>query len=62
MNNTGGPVDVWHVDDIDISELDTAMPGYLFYPGTIDSDRLTLIQTDIGSDTPIVFPDEVEQG
>ncbi|WP_245556895.1 hypothetical protein [Jongsikchunia kroppenstedtii] len=47
MNGTGGPVDVWQVDGIDVSELLTSAHGYGFFPDTIDPGQLTLIETDI---------------
>lgn len=47
MNNTGGPVDVWQVDDVDDAELVVSPQGYFYYPGIIGRERLTLIQKDI---------------
>lgn len=32
MNNTGGPVDVWRVDDVDVAQLLTSVQGYRFFP------------------------------
>jgi hypothetical protein len=47
MNNTGGPVDVWAVDDVDEDDLVRSPTGLLYLPATIPADRLTLLRTDI---------------
>ncbi|GAA1482872.1 hypothetical protein GCM10009624_33120 [Gordonia sinesedis] len=47
MNNTGGPVDVWRVEGVDVAALRTSPNGYLFHAGTIAPARLALVQTDI---------------
>jgi len=63
MNNTGGPVDVWQVDCIDVSELLTSAHGYQYFPGTIHPDQLTLIKTDIPAvDVPNTPRDAVQKG
>lgn len=49
MNNTGGPVDVWRVEDVDPEDLITSRQGYSLYEGVIDPDRITLIQARICS-------------
>jgi hypothetical protein len=45
MNNTGGPVDVWQVDGIDVGQLLDAGSGYLYLPRLVDaaSVRLTVL-------------------
>lgn len=47
MNNTGGPVDVWRVDNIDTTQLATSMEGHRFYPGPIGPTHLTLVEMDV---------------
>lgn len=47
MNNTGGDVDVWAVDGVGEDDLHDSPNGYLYVPGAIPADRLTLIATDI---------------
>jgi hypothetical protein len=44
MNNTGGPVDVWQVHGIDAATLVTSPEGFLYFPGVISADRLTLVE------------------
>jgi hypothetical protein len=60
MNNTGGPVDVWQVDNVDVAEMRTSMQRYSFYAGTISPDLLTLVQTDILAGEALVFPEPQE--
>ena len=45
LNNTGGPVDVWQVDGIEVDELIDAGSGYLFLPRPVPSAlvRLTVL-------------------
>jgi hypothetical protein len=43
LNNTGGPVDVWAIDDIDQSRLVEAGSGFSYLPSRISPERLTLI-------------------
>ncbi|MFF5076475.1 hypothetical protein ACFY36_05450 [Actinoplanes sp. NPDC000266] len=43
LNNTGGPVDVWAVDDVDPSQLLTSPEGYAYFPGRIPPSRLALV-------------------
>lgn len=46
MNNTGGPVDVWSVDDVDVDSLiDTS--GYHYLSERIPVARLTLLRRDL---------------
>ena len=47
MNNTGGPVDLWAVANVDREALVESPEGYLFVPGTIEPHRLTLLRADI---------------
>lgn len=47
MNNTGGPVDVWAVDGVDEDRLVDNGSGYLYLPGAISNDVLTLVRTDV---------------
>jgi len=47
MNNTGGTVDVWAVEDIDELMLVESPEGYLYLPATIPPSQLTLIRADI---------------
>ncbi len=44
MNNTGGPVDVWRVHDIDVADLVTSRHGYRLVPGKIAAARLILVE------------------
>ncbi|MGY1846544.1 MULTISPECIES: hypothetical protein [unclassified Blastococcus] len=47
MNNTGGPVDVWAVEDVDPADLLTSGEGYEYFPGVIPPERLRLVRTDV---------------
>ena len=47
MNNTGGPVDVWRVSNIDPEEFVTSPEGYSYVPGAIAASQLVLTDTDI---------------
>ncbi|MFN0282275.1 MAG: hypothetical protein ACKVZ6_09925 [Kineosporiaceae bacterium] len=47
MNNTGGPVDVWAVAGVDPLRLEDNGTGYLYVPGTVAADRLTLVREDL---------------
>jgi hypothetical protein len=47
MNNTGGPVDVWQVDGVDADRMLDNGNGYLYLPGRIPADRITLVQRDL---------------
>jgi len=44
MNNTGGPVDVWAVDGIDVELLLTTGTGYQYLPARIPADQLALVE------------------
>jgi hypothetical protein len=52
MNNTGGPVDVWAVHDVDEADLVQSPQGYLYLPGVIPPDRLRLVRKDVPPTTP----------
>jgi hypothetical protein len=45
--DTGGPVDVWAVDDVDEAQLLTSPEGYQYLPQRISPDRPTLVRRDI---------------
>jgi hypothetical protein len=47
MNNTGGAVDVWAVDDIDAALLLDNGSGYFYVLGTIPRESLTLLHRDL---------------
>jgi hypothetical protein len=51
MNNTGGPVDIWAIDNVDASELVDAGSGYFYMPGIIPRDRITLTEQDLSGAT-----------
>jgi hypothetical protein len=46
---TGGPVDVWAVDDVAEVRLVTSREGYEYLPERISPDRLPLVRRDIGT-------------
>jgi hypothetical protein len=43
LNNTGGPVDVWAIDDVDQSHLVETSSGFTYLPSRISPERLTLL-------------------
>jgi hypothetical protein len=47
MNNTGGPVDVWAVDDVDEDDLVESPEGFCYLPFKIAANRLTLVREEI---------------
>jgi hypothetical protein len=47
INNTGGPVDVWAIEDVDESALVVSGEGFSYIPGCIPADKLTLEQRDL---------------
>lgn len=47
MNNTGGPVDVWQVDDVELAEMVGNGNGYFYLPGAIPAHRVRLVQRDL---------------
>jgi hypothetical protein len=54
MNNTGGPVDVWSVTDIDEQQLITTGSGFRYFPARIPRNQVTL--ADWPSDKPAPPP------
>ncbi|HET6296512.1 MAG TPA: hypothetical protein VFG33_24210 [Kribbella sp.] len=46
-NNTGGPVDVWAIDDVDQSDLVETASGFSYLPACIGPEHLTLIDQDL---------------
>lgn len=47
MNNTGGPVDVWSVDEVDAESLIDNGSGFHYVNEPIPPDRLTLVHRDL---------------
>lgn len=48
MNNTGGAVDVWEVNGVDVSELvESPEGGYLYLPTVVPNRQLRLVQRDL---------------
>ncbi len=47
MNNTGGTVDVWAVDDVDAGSLVDTGSGFRYLPGKIPGASLTLLRRDL---------------
>lgn len=47
MNNTGGPVDVWQVEGVDVDQMVDNGNGYFYLPGRIPVGQLTLVQHDL---------------
>ena len=47
MNNTGGPVDVWEVADVNEDVLVQSPEGHFYLPGVISRERLRLVRADI---------------
>jgi hypothetical protein len=47
MNNTGGPVDVWAIDDVDEADLVQHPDGHSYYPEPIPASRLRLLRRDV---------------
>ena len=54
INNTGGPVDVWAVDDVD-EELLVTVNGFDYLPRTVPASSLTLLQTEAHA-APVALP------
>ena len=53
MNNTGGPVDIWAVEDVDLTDLIESGSGFSYVPHRIHAHRLTLHEQDLTeSDLP----------
>lgn len=47
LNNTGGPVDVWRVEGVNVAALVDFGNGYAFLPARIPREQLTLLRTDL---------------
>lgn len=47
MNNTGGPVDVWEVANVNIDDLVESPEGHLYLPGVVSPELLRLLQLDL---------------
>jgi hypothetical protein len=47
MNNTGGPVDLWAVDEAADEQWVETDSGFSYLVGTVAVDRLTLIRRDL---------------
>lgn len=43
MNNTGGPVDVWAVDGVNLEHMVESPNGYWYLPAAIPAERLTFL-------------------
>jgi hypothetical protein len=52
LNNTGGPVDVWAVDEIDEQQLITTGSGFSYFPDRIPRRQLTLLGRSPGEPAP----------
>jgi hypothetical protein len=50
LNNTGGPVDVWSVDGVEVDSLLDAGSGFVYFPGVIGRDQLTLFRRGTAAD------------
>ena len=46
MNNTGGPVDVWAIDDVDIGLL-REKDGFSYLRAVVPPNRMTLVRSDL---------------
>jgi hypothetical protein len=42
INNTGGPVDVWEVEGLTVTDLVESPNGHYWYPGTVPPGRTRL--------------------
>ena len=64
INTTGGPVDIWAVDDVDPADLVDAGSGFSYLPTRIDRHRPTLLDRDIPEPmgTPTVRSDDEAGG
>jgi hypothetical protein len=47
MNNTGGPVDVWRVVNVDENDLVQSPEGHLYLPAVIPRDQIELLRVDV---------------
>jgi hypothetical protein len=61
MNNTGGPVDVWAVTDIDAAQMLDNGSGFSYFPGRISARQVTLIQSASVDAAPVDAPPRVRR-
>lgn len=61
LSNSGDPIDIWQVYGINLDALRTSHNGYLFFPGAIGPDRLSLVATDIARGDAFNLPDQDEK-
>lgn len=47
MNNTGGPVDVWEIVDVELDDLVTSPENYFYVTAVITPDRMRLVRRDL---------------
>jgi hypothetical protein len=47
LNNTGGPVDVWAVDGLELRQLRTSPNGHQYFPDKIAPQQLALVRQDV---------------
>jgi hypothetical protein len=47
LNNTGGPVDVWAVDGVEVDALRLSGEGYHYFPGKIGPQQVSLVRQDV---------------
>ena len=59
MNNTGGPVDVWAVSDIDAAQMLDNGSGFFYFPGRISAGQITLIESASVDAAPADAPSRV---
>jgi hypothetical protein len=52
INNTGGPVDLWSVDDVPVDDLIGNGTGFGYVPYRIDRQRLSLLARDLEGTEP----------
>ena len=53
MNNTGGPVDVWAVEGVDLRTLVDNGNGFGYLPEKVPASRLTLLRKDMPPPTDL---------
>lgn len=47
LNNTGGAVDVWRVENVDRNLLVESPEGHYYFPGVIEPDQVVLVRKDV---------------
>ncbi|MEU4562729.1 hypothetical protein AB0F72_30495 [Actinoplanes sp. NPDC023936] len=47
LNNTGGPVDIWAVEGVELDLLQTSPEGFRYFPGKIDARQVQLVEQDL---------------